>query len=89
MDKIASTTKALARVTEAISAEFLFAGGRLNALMPTAQFNQFEMFDKPIMRAGSEDDAYRLWNQLSEERNRYLEKVDDELIGRAKKVAGL
>ena len=68
-------------MAEAISAEFLFAGGRLNALMPTAQFNQFEKLDRPIMRPDSEDDAYRLWNQLSDERNRYLENVDDELVG--------
>jgi hypothetical protein len=28
--------------------------------------------------------SYRLWDQLSDERNRYLEDVDMELIGRAK-----
>jgi hypothetical protein len=80
-NKITDAIKALARVTEAISAELLFAGGRTNALMPVAQFNPFEKLDKPIMKAGGETDAYKLWHQLSDERNRYLDGVDAELIG--------
>jgi multidrug efflux pump subunit AcrB len=40
--------------------------------------------DTPIMRAGAETDAGRLWHQLCDERNRYLENVDVELIGCAK-----
>lgn len=79
-NKITDATKALARVTEATSAWLLFAGGRTNALMPVAQFNPFEKLDKPIMQAGGEADAYRLWHQLSDERNSYLKDVDDELI---------
>jgi hypothetical protein len=59
-NKITDAIKALARVTEAISAWLLFAGGRTNALMPVAQFNQFEKLDKPIMQAGGEADAYEL-----------------------------
>ncbi|MFZ0496812.1 MAG: hypothetical protein WBE80_09115 [Methylocella sp.] len=82
--KITDAIKALARVTEAISARLLFAGGRTNSLMPVAQFNQFEKLDKPIMQAGSEADAYKLWHQLSDERNRYLDGVEAELTGRAK-----
>ena len=53
-NKITNAIKALARVTEAISAWLLFAGGRTNSLMPVAQFNQFEKLDKPIMQAGGE-----------------------------------
>jgi hypothetical protein len=87
MDKITDAIKALARVTEAISAWVLFAGGRTNSLMPVAQFNQFEKLDMPIMHVGGEADAYRLWHQLSDERNRYLDGVDSELIGRAKSGA--
>jgi len=87
-NKITDAIKALARVTEAISAWLLFAGGRSNSLMPVAQFNPFEKLDTPIMRAGvragAETDAYRLWRQLSDERNRYLEDVDVELAGPAK-----
>jgi len=86
-DKITDAIRALARVTEAISAWLLFAGGRSNSLMPVAQFNPFEKLDTPIMREGAETDAYRLWHQLSDERNRYLEDVDVQLIGRTKSDA--
>jgi hypothetical protein len=83
-NKITDAIKALARVTEAISARLLFAGGRTNALMPVAQFNQFEKLDKPIMQAGGEAAAYKLWHQLSDERNSYLNGVDTALIGQPK-----
>ena len=84
-NKITGAIKALARVTEAISAWLLYAGGRTNSLMPVAQFNQFAKLDKPIMQAGgeAEADAYELWHRLSDERNRYLDGVGAELIGRA------
>jgi len=81
-NKISDAIKALARVTEAISAWLLFAGGRSNSLMPIAQFNPFEKLDKPIMQAGGEAAAYKLWHQLSFERNRYLDGVDTALIGK-------
>ena len=80
-NKITDAIKALARVTEAISAWLLFAGGRSNALMPVAQFNQFEKLDKPIMQVGGEAAADKIWQQLSGERNRYVDGVDAELIG--------
>ena len=48
--------------------------------MPVAQFNPFEKLDRPIMQSGGEADAYKLWHQLSDEWNRYLEGVDIELI---------
>jgi hypothetical protein len=79
-NKITDAIKALARVTEAISAWLLFAGGRSNALMPVAQFNPFERLDGPVMQVGSETDARKLWDQLSDERDRYLEGVDAELL---------
>ena len=81
MDKITNAIRALARVTEAISAWLLFAGGRTNSLMPVAQFNQFEKLNKPIMQEGGEADAYKYWHQLSDERNRYLDGVYEELTG--------
>ncbi len=49
--------------------------------MPVAQFNPFEKLDKPIMQAGGEAAAYKLWHQLSDARNRYLDGVDAELMG--------
>jgi hypothetical protein len=80
-NKITNAIKALARVTEAISAWLLFAGGRSNSLMPVAQFNPFEKLDRPIMKAAEEADAHGLWDRLSDERNRYLDDVETELIG--------
>jgi hypothetical protein len=83
-NKITDAIKALARVTEAISANLLFAGGRTNSLMPVAQFNPFEKLDKPIMQMGGESDAYKHWHQLGDERNHYLDGVDAELLGQAR-----
>jgi hypothetical protein len=76
--KITDAIKPLARVTEAISASLLFIGGR--GLMPFAQFDQFEKLDNPIMQAGGAAEADKLWHQLSDERNRYLDGVEAELI---------
>ncbi len=84
MDKISNAIKILARVTEAVSAWLLFAGGRTGSLMPVAQFNQFEKLDKPIMQAGGEAEAHKLFGQLSGERNRYLDNVGVDLIGHSK-----
>ena len=81
MNRITDAIKTLARVTEAISAYILFAGGRLNSLMPTAQFNQFENLDKPVMQADRKAEAYELWDRLSTECDHYLDGVDDELTG--------
>jgi hypothetical protein len=55
--------------------------------MPVAQFNPFEKLDKPIMQAGGDAAAYKLWHQLSDERNRYLDGVDAELIGSGSRMA--
>jgi hypothetical protein len=83
-NKITSAIKHLACVTEAISARLLFAGGRSNGLMPVAQFNPFEKLDKPVMRANGQENAYKLWHSLSDTANRYVDGVEDELIGRGK-----
>ncbi len=50
-------------MTEAISARLTFAGGWSNSLIPVAQFNPHERFDKPIMHAGAEGNAYKLWRE--------------------------
>ncbi len=84
IDKITYAIKALARVTEAISAWLLFSGGRSGSLMPVAQFDPFERLDKPIMRVGGESEAHKVWNQLSDERDCYLEGVGEELVQRVK-----
>ncbi len=81
-NKITDAIRVLARATEAISAWLLWAGGRSSALMPVAQFNPFEKLDRPIMQAGGEAAGYEIWRRLSDERNRYLDGVDIELIGK-------
>jgi hypothetical protein len=83
-NKITDAIRALARVTEAISAWLLCAGGRSGSLMPVAQFNPFEKLDQSIMQAGGQNAAYKVWHQLSDERNRYLDGVDAALIGQPK-----
>jgi hypothetical protein len=49
-DRISEAIKTLVRATEAISAYVLFAGGRLNGLVPVAQFDQFEHLDQPAVQ---------------------------------------
>jgi hypothetical protein len=83
-NKITEAIRELARATEAVSAEILFASGRLNSLMPTGQFDQFENLDKPVMSADSSDEAHRLWTLLSDERDSYLEGVREDLLRAAK-----
>jgi hypothetical protein len=51
--------------------------------MPSAQFNQFEKLDRPIMERGGEAPAYSRWHQLSDEWNDCLNGVEDELLGGA------
>jgi hypothetical protein len=78
-DKITAATKMLARTTEAISAYLLFSSGRLNSLMPTAQFDQFENLDRPVMQLARQEEARATWDRLSDERDRFLEGVGQEL----------
>jgi hypothetical protein len=79
-DKITETIRTLARACEALSAYVLYAGGRLNALMPTAQFDQFENLNKPAMRESSAESIHQLWYRLGAERDVFVESVCDELI---------
>jgi hypothetical protein len=51
-DKISEAIRTLVRATEALSAHVLFAGGRLNGLVPVAQFDQFEHLGEPAVRPG-------------------------------------
>jgi hypothetical protein len=74
-NKITDAIKALARVTEGISA---WPAGGPGSLMPVAQFDQFEKLDRPIMGATAEADA--LWQRFSAEHDRYLDGFEDDLI---------
>jgi hypothetical protein len=79
--KIADAIKALARATEAISF-FVYGGGRAGAVMPVAQYNQFEKLDKPIIRrASDENTANTRWRLYSAEWDRCLDGVEDDLSG--------
>jgi hypothetical protein len=77
-NKIENAIKVLARATEATAT--LVVGGRAGALMPTAQFNQFEKLEQPIMRVGDEKAARDRWDQHSAEWDRCLDVVGDDLI---------
>ena len=79
-NKIALAIRVSARAIEA-TARLVYAGGRATALMPVAQFNQFEKLDKPIMQHGGEAAAYNRWHELSAEWNHCLDGVEDELVG--------
>jgi hypothetical protein len=79
-NRITDVIKIIARVAEAISAEILYASGRLNGLMPTAQFDQFQSLDKPVMRADQEMQAHDMWRRSSNERDRFVEGVGEELL---------
>jgi hypothetical protein len=77
-DKITGTIRTLACVTEAVSAYILYAGGRTNSLMPTAQFDQFENLDKP---ATVNDEPGRvLWSTLANERDEWVNLIRDDLV---------
>jgi hypothetical protein len=75
------------RATEAVSAYVLFAGGRMNSLMPIAQFDQFEHLEQPGIQPCRRDDAAAFWERLGKERDLYALDVEAELIGRAKVAA--
>ncbi len=71
-------------MTEATSARLPFAGGWSNSLIPVAQFNPHEKLDEPIMHAGGEGNAYKLWREPSDEHSHYRGGAEDELIGRVR-----
>jgi hypothetical protein len=86
-DRISEAIRTLVRATEAISAYVLFAGGRLNGLVPVAQFDQFEHLEKPAMQPSRKGEASDIWDKLHRERDTYAAGVEDELIVRVKAAA--
>jgi hypothetical protein len=75
-DKISEAIKTLVRATEAVSAYVLFAGGRLNGVVPAAQFDQFEHLEKPAMQPGRKGEASGIWDQLHREREAHAAGVE-------------
>ena len=86
-DKISEAIRTLVRATEAVSAYVLFASGRLNGLVPVAQFDQFEHLEKPAMQLGRKGEASGIWDKLHRERDTYAAGVEDELVVRVKAAA--
>ncbi len=79
-NKITAALKCIARATEALSADILCHAGRTNALMPTPQFDQFEGLDQPLMKIEAEEDARETWNNLTDERDAFLNDVTIDLL---------
>jgi hypothetical protein len=48
--------------------------------MPTAQFNQHESLEKSIMHTDQGRQAHRVWEELSVERDRFVEGVGEDLL---------
>ena len=86
-DKISEAIRTLVRATEAVSAYVLFASGRLNGLVPVAQFDQFEHLEKPAMQLGRKGEASGIWDKLHRERDTYAAGVEDDLVVRVKAAA--
>jgi hypothetical protein len=87
-DKITEIIKQLSRVTEALSGEVLFASGRLNALMPTPQFDVLEKLDKPAMGESDKQAARQLWENFANERDAYCGDVRASLLSVARRSSG-
>jgi hypothetical protein len=86
-DRISEAIKTLVRTTEAVSAYVLFAGGRLNGLVPVAQFDQFEHLVLPAVQLGRDGETSAVWDKLSRERDAYAAGVEEALIVRPKAAA--
>jgi hypothetical protein len=86
-DKIESAIRVLARAAEAMSAWLLNAGGRSSALMPVAQFNQFEKLGEPIVLEGGEAALQRRWEIYTHPWRHCMDELEDDLLGRSRPPA--
>lgn len=77
--KIGKAIAGLARATEGLSAYVLFASGRLNSLMATAQFDVLEKFENPVMKTEAADDISAHWDERSQDFEKVLHTVSQEL----------
>ncbi|PKP78543.1 MAG: hypothetical protein CVT81_03605 [Alphaproteobacteria bacterium HGW-Alphaproteobacteria-3] len=78
--KIGNAIKGLAKATEAVSAYILCSSGRMNALMATPQFNQFERLENAALSSASVVDTSLVWDTLTREYDGSLEEVEKKLI---------
>ncbi len=78
--KINNAIKGLARAAEAVSAYLLYSSGRVNALMATPPFNQFERLGNAVLSSASGGNPSLVWDTLSREYDGSLGKVEKDLI---------
>lgn len=78
--KIATAIKGLARATEAVSAYLLYSSGRMNALMATPQFDQFERLENAALSSASRVSPPLVWDTLTFEYDSSLGEVEQDLI---------
>lgn len=81
--KIGAAIKGLARAAEALSAYILYSSGRMNALMPTPQFDQFELLENAVLSSASRADPTMVWETLTREYDGSLGEVETDLISDA------
>ena len=78
--KIATAIKGLARAAEAVATYLLYSSGRMNALMATPQFDQFERLEHAALSSTSGVDPSLVWNTLTREYDGSLDEVEEDLI---------
>lgn len=78
--KIGNAIKGLAKSAEAASAYLLNSSGRMNALMATPQFDQFEQLENAVLPSASRIDPSQVWDRFSREYEGVLGEVEEDLI---------
>jgi hypothetical protein len=78
--KVSTAIKGLARAAEAVSAYLLYSSGRMNALMATPQFDQFERLENTALSRTSTVDPLLEWDTLTREYDGSLGGVEEDLI---------
>ena len=78
--RIGAAIKGLARAAEAVSAYILYSSGRMNALMATPQFDQFERLENAALSSTSGVDPMLVWDKLTREYDGSLGAVEEDLI---------
>jgi hypothetical protein len=85
--KISAAIKGLARAAEAVSAYILYSSGRMNALMATPQFDQFERLENAVLSNTSGVDPSLVWDTLTREYDGSIGEVEMDLISGARSEA--
>jgi len=78
--KIGVAIKGLARAAEAVSAYLFYSFGRMNALMATPQFDQFERLENAVLSSTSGVDPVLVWSTFTREYDGSLGEVEEDLI---------